>query len=70
MSPSTIIAILLVLLTCLWLLISASSKSKHKKLPPGPRSLPIIGNLHMLGNLPHRSLQHLARKYGHTCPSV
>ncbi|PRQ16525.1 putative cytochrome P450 [Rosa chinensis] len=65
MSPSTIIAILLVLLTCLWSLISASSKSKHKKLPPGPRSLPIIGNLHMLGNLPHRSLQHLAKKYGH-----
>ncbi|PRQ16517.1 putative flavonoid 3'-monooxygenase [Rosa chinensis] len=65
MSPSTIIAILLVLLTCLWSLISASSKSKHKKLPPGPRSLPIIGNLHMLGNLPHRSLQGLAKKYGH-----
>ncbi|KAK9929972.1 hypothetical protein M0R45_027035 [Rubus argutus] len=41
MSPSTILAILLVLLTCLWSLITASSKSKHQKLPPGPRSLPI-----------------------------
>ncbi|KAM5571123.1 cytochrome P450 CYP736A12-like [Rosa sericea] len=65
MSPSTIMAILLVLLTCLWSFISASSKSKHRKLPPGPRSLPITGNLHMLGNLPHRSLQQLAKKYGH-----
>jgi hypothetical protein len=65
MSPSTIIAILVVLLTCIWSLITASSKSKHQKLPPGPPSLPIIGNLHMLGNFPHRSLQHLAKKYGH-----
>ncbi|KAK9926265.1 hypothetical protein M0R45_023506 [Rubus argutus] len=64
-SPSTIIAILLVLITCLWSLINAASKPKHQKLPPGPRSLPIIGNLHMLGNLPHRSLQHLAKEYGH-----
>ncbi|PRQ25131.1 putative cytochrome P450 [Rosa chinensis] len=65
MSPSTIMTILLVLLTCLWSLIFASSKSKHRKLPPGPRSLPITGNLHMLVNLPHRSLQQLAKKYGH-----
>ncbi|PRQ51106.1 putative flavonoid 3',5'-hydroxylase [Rosa chinensis] len=65
MSPLTIMAILLVLLTYLWSLISASSKSNHRKLPPSPRSLPIIGNLHMLCKLPHRSLQQLAKKYGH-----
>ncbi|KAH6775153.1 hypothetical protein C2S52_012714 [Perilla frutescens var. hirtella] len=36
----------------------------EKKLPPGPKPWPIIGNLNLLGSTPHQSLHSLSKKYG------
>ncbi|CAL5375523.1 unnamed protein product [Camellia sinensis] len=33
--------------------------------PPGPKPWPIIGNLNLIGPLPHQSLHKLSQKYGH-----
>ncbi|KAI8537517.1 hypothetical protein RHMOL_Rhmol09G0030000 [Rhododendron molle] len=38
---------------------------RHKqKYPPGPKPWPIIGNLNLVGSIPHQSFHHLSQKYG------
>ena len=37
---------------------------KRRGLPPGPKGLPVIGSLHLLGKNPHQDLAKLAIKHG------
>ncbi|XP_047949932.1 cytochrome P450 71AU50-like, partial [Salvia hispanica] len=55
----------------IWAILAATllvylliTRNNTKRLPPGPRGLPILGHFHLLGPNPHVNLCHLARKHG------
>ncbi|XP_043717818.1 cytochrome P450 71AU50-like [Telopea speciosissima] len=71
MSSWTIAVLLAVLLAGLQYLSihlrhgsKAKQQSNDRRLPSGPWGIPILGNLLMLGDLPHRTLHQMAQKYG------
>ncbi|CAN1174486.1 Geraniol 8-hydroxylase [Linum perenne] len=59
-----IITSILCILTTLAILGRFFASRTPANLPPGPPRLPIIGNLHILGDKPHQSLANLAKIHG------
>nr|CAB3500751.1 unnamed protein product [Digitaria exilis] len=47
---------------------SSSATRKRYNLPPGPRPWPVIGNLDLIGALPHRSIHELSARHGGGAP--
>ncbi|KAL1323386.1 hypothetical protein AAHE18_13G013200 [Arachis hypogaea] len=61
---STISTICFIIISILCVLRFTRRNNKFNNLPPYPPKLPLIGNLHQLGTLPHQSLKALSDKYG------
>ncbi|PAN33687.1 hypothetical protein PAHAL_6G038100 [Panicum hallii] len=62
---SSSLAVLLA--TALFFLAAALRRRRarnKRNLPPGPSPWPVIGNLNLIGPLPHRSIRELSARYG------
>lgn len=56
MTFSIFLTIFFTIIIPVFLTINRNRKTEQNRLPPGPKKLPFIGNLHQLGQFPHRTL--------------
>ncbi|KAL6224270.1 hypothetical protein ACLB2K_003125 [Fragaria x ananassa] len=61
---STLAVVIFATLTFLSKTLFPKSHKLNLKFPPGPKPWPIIGNLNLIGPLPHQSLHKLSQTYG------
>ncbi|KAK0148775.1 Cytochrome P450 2K1 [Merluccius polli] len=64
-TPGSVLILTVLLLLVLYFLSSRKAFHEHKKEPPGPRGLPLLGNLLQLDlHRPHNTLCELSKEYG------
>ncbi|KAH6757560.1 hypothetical protein C2S51_038708 [Perilla frutescens var. frutescens] len=64
MDSLTTLGVVLLLPIILIIYLRRNGKSVSAKWPPGPKTLPIIGNMHQMSGLPFRCLAELSKQYG------